>query len=100
MNKLSHELEMIKASQKIETDYNKKALEDKDKALTPKQLAVYTLIKNNPNITFKAIMVFFNITRSTLKEHIEALLIKKTIKSKVVGRNGAKVYTVDGRRKL
>jgi|FLOH01.1.fsa_nt_gi DNA-binding MarR family transcriptional regulator len=100
MNKLSHELEMIKASQKIETDYNKKALEDKDKTLTPKQLAVYTLIKNNPNITFKAILVFFNITRSTLKEHIEALLIKKTIKSKVVGRNGAKVYTVDGRRKL
>lgn len=68
--------------------------------LTPKQAEIYTLIYNNPDITYREIMQFFDITRSTMKEHIESLRRKKLLLDKTIDGQGTKSFKIDKRKKV
>jgi len=68
--------------------------------LTPKQTEVYTLIYNNPDISTRDILAFFDLTRSTLKEHMEKLKRNGLIKYKVIDGHGTRAWRVDKRIKI
>lgn len=98
MNKQTHDQMLIEQAKKIEKRYNETVLLKRGNTLTPKQTELYTIIKENPDITIKLMMLLMGVIRSSIKEHMEVLIMKGFVTSKQVGR--IKYFRVDKRKKL
>mgnify|MGYP002638985178 CR=1 FL=1 len=84
---------LVEQSKRIEQAHKKNLIANRGKKVTPKQLELLKIVEEFPDIGNKNIMILLGITRSTLKEHIEAVEMRGFLKVKV-GYRGIKSYRV------
>jgi DNA-binding CsgD family transcriptional regulator len=90
---------MIAQSKRIEAKYKKELLNNRHRLLTERQLEIYNLIRDNPGITMRQIMMITGITRGTCKQHMENLFLKDLIKYEIISKRGLKGYSIKKRIK-